>query len=223
MTEWKIQPRAHGCQACGKSFADKDTYFTLLFDKRQSLDRLDVCPGCWENQYSQGANDRKGFVSFWQGVFTVAPPPPPEPILKESAESLLRKIVEGNEPKYRAACFILAVMLERKRIFKVKAQSFEDGHRTLFYEHARCGDLFTIIDPALQLQQLDEVQRQVADLLEHGLETRTAPESTAGLANTSPPETPSNFDEAAVARPDELPVSPSPAEAKAETETPATL
>ena len=188
MTEWKIQPRSHACQACGKVFADKGPYYTLLFDKRHSLDRLDVCPACWENQYGQGANDRKGFVSFWQGVFTVPPPPPPEPIQKDSAESLLRKLVESNDPAYQAACFILAVMLERKRVFKVKTQSFEDGHRVLCYEHAKNGDLFTIMDPALQLHQLDEVQRQVAELLEHGLPAETPLPVTADIPPPTPAE-----------------------------------
>lgn len=169
MIDWKIQSRARECQACSRPFADKQPYFTLLFDKRQVMERLDVCAACWEAQYSQGANNRKDFVSFWQGIFQEPPPPPPEPIQKESAESLLRKLLEQNNPDYIAACFILAVMLERKRIFKVKAQSTENGRRTLIYEHAKNGDIFTIQDPHLQLQQLDEIQRHVAHLLEHGL------------------------------------------------------
>ncbi len=169
MIDWKIQSRAQVCQACEKSFADKQPYYTLLFDKKQAMERLDVCAACWEAQYSQGANDRKDFVSFWQGVFSEPPPPPPEPIQKETAESLLRKLLEQNNPEYVATCFILAVMLERKRILKVKAQTTDQGQRTLIYEHAKNGDLFTILDPHLQLQQLDETQRKVAHLLEHGM------------------------------------------------------
>ena len=169
MTEWKIQPRSNACQGCAKGFSDKAPYYTLLFDKRHNLDRLDVCPDCWASQYSQGANDRKGFVSFWQGVFNVPPPLPPEPIQKESAETLLRRLVEMREPKYEGACFILAVMLERKRMFRVKTQSSEDGQRVLYYEHTRTGDLFTITDPSLQLRQLEVVQHQVTELLKQGL------------------------------------------------------
>ena len=41
------------------------------------------------------------------------PPPPSEPIQKQTAESLLRKLIELNDPKYIAAGYILAVMLER--------------------------------------------------------------------------------------------------------------
>jgi hypothetical protein len=188
MTEWKIQSRSNACQSCGKTFADKDAYYTLLFDKRHNLDRLDVCPECWTSQYSQGANDRKGFVSFWHGVFTVPPPPPPEAIQKESAESLLRKLMELNDPQYQAACFILAVMMERKRIFRVKTQSVQDSRRVLCYEHPKSGDLFTIVDPGLQLDQLAAVQLQVAELLEHGLHARDAmPVASATAEELMPP------------------------------------
>ncbi len=168
MTEWNIQSRAHACTACGKSFSDKETYHTLLFDEKAEFRRSDVCQPCWEKQYSQGARDRKGFISYWQGVYQ-APPPRTEAIQKENAESLLRKIIELNDPQYSSAAFILAVMLERKRLLKVKEQVVRDGRRVFIYEHPGTGDVFTVGDPNLQLDQLETVQRDVAALLEHGL------------------------------------------------------
>ena len=168
MIEWNIQSRAHACQACASPFADKQPYHTLLFDDQSGYERLDVCEACWAVQSSQGATNRNGFVSHWQGVFEF-PPARPEPIQKENAESLLRKLVEQNDPGHGAACFILAVMLERKRVFKVKDQITRDGRRIFIYEQAGTGDVFTIADPGLRLDQLDEVQRDVAQLLEHGL------------------------------------------------------
>jgi hypothetical protein len=60
-------------------------------------------------------------------------------------------------------------MLERKRILKVKEQIVRDGRRVFIYEQPRTGDIFTIADPNLRLDQLEEVQRDVAQLLEQGL------------------------------------------------------
>ena len=174
MNEWNIQSRAHACQACAKPFADRQPYHTLLFDEKAGYERLDVCEACWSSQYSQGATSRKGFVSHWQGLFEI-PPIRPEPIRKENAESLLRKLVEQNDPRHAAACYILAVMLERKRILKVKEQVRRDDRRVFLYEQAGTGDLFTIVDPELQLNQLEAVQRDVAHLLEHGLESAGGP------------------------------------------------
>jgi hypothetical protein len=169
MIEWNIQSRGHVCQGCQKRFADGEPFHTLLFDQKQRFERLDVCDACWKAQYSQGATDRRGFVSYWQGVYEAPSAAPVEPIQKESAETLLRKLIERKDPMHAGALFILAVMLERKRLFKVKAQWNEHGQRAFVYEHAKSGDLFTIPDPDLQLDQLDAVQRDVASLLEHGL------------------------------------------------------
>ena len=168
ITEWNIQSRGHGCEACGRTFADKEIYHTLLFDEKADFRRSDVCAGCWQQQYGEGARDRKGFISCWQGVYN-APTPPSDPIQKETAETLLRKLIEQNDPQHIPAGYILAVMLERKRILKVKEQIVRDGRRVFIYEHPKTGDVFTITDPNLRLDQLEQVQRDVAALLEHGL------------------------------------------------------
>ena len=60
-------------------------------------------------------------------------------------------------------------MLERKRLLKVKEQLREDRHRVFIYEQPASGDLFTIPDPDLKLEELEQVQIEVAALLEHGL------------------------------------------------------
>jgi hypothetical protein len=169
MIDWNIQARSHTCQACHKHFADKESFHTLLFDERQGYQRLDVCEDCWKTQFSQGAVEKKGFVSHWQSVYTPPPAAPPDAIQKDTAETLLRKLVEQNAPEHAGARFILAVMLERKRILKVKTQLVENGARVFIYEHGKSGDLFSIADPKLELNHLELVQKDVAHLLEHGL------------------------------------------------------
>jgi hypothetical protein len=180
MNEWNLQSRAHACQACHRPFADKEPYHTLLLEEKQEYARLDICHGCWEAQYREGACDRKGFISHWQGIYHVPPAAPPDPIQKESAESLLRKLIETNDPQHGPVCYILAVMLERKRLLKVKEQMQRDGRRIFIYEQPRTGDIFTITDPNLQLNQLEEVQRATAELLGHGVNPPSPVESSSG-------------------------------------------
>ena len=121
-----------------------------------------------------------------------APPPPTDPIQKDTAESLLRKLIELNDPRYVPAGYILAVMLERKRLLKVKEQVVNEGKRTFIYEMPKTGEVFTITDPDLHLDQLEAVQHDVADLLEHGLNPPPAAESALAQpagepAGTMPP------------------------------------
>jgi hypothetical protein len=167
MNEWNIKPRAHACQACSQPFADQQPYHTLLFDKPPDLRRSDICQPCWLKQNTENLRQKSDFISHWQGVYEVTVVV--EPIEKETAESLLRKLIELNDPRYVPAGYILAVMLERKRVLKVKEQIVRDGKRTFIYEQPKTGDVFTIADPDLRLDQLEEVQRDVDALLEHGL------------------------------------------------------
>jgi hypothetical protein len=185
MTDWNFQGRAHACHACAGPFANRQAYHTLLTFERHELTRQDVCEACWTAQFAEGAKDRKGFISHWVGEYQAPPAAPPDAIQKETAETLLRKLMEKNDPQYRAAAYILAVMLERKKILKVKAQLKEDGVRIFVYEQPKTGDVFTIPDPELQLTQLEAVQRQVAALMEGSLETPAEP-----AAYIAPPDQP---------------------------------
>lgn len=193
MNEWHIQSRAHACEACARPFVDRQPYHTLLFDEKQDFRRQDVCPECWQKQLSGEGRARSGFLSYWQGVYE-APAPVTEAIQKETAETLLRKLIEQNDPRHAPAGYILAVMLERKRILKVKEQINRDGRRIFIYEQPKTGDLFTIADPNLRLDQLEEVQRDVAMLLEQGLNppsvAEAAPTTEATFPATEPPATP---------------------------------
>ena len=182
MNDWNIQTRAPACEACAQPFADRQTLHTLLFDEHaEDLRRMDVCEACWQNQFSDGARERKGFISHWQSIYE-APAPTTDAIHKDTAETLLRKLIEQNNPRYAPAGYILAVMLERKRVLKVKEEVVRDGKRVFVYEQPKTGDMFTIADPVLRLDQLEEVQRDVAALLEHGLNPPPPPGETPAPA-----------------------------------------
>jgi len=185
MNEWNIQSRASACEACAQPFADQQPYHTLLLDVPPDLRRSDICDPCWQKQFAGDARNRAGFISHWQGIYE-APPLPVDAIHRETAETLLRKLLEQNDPRHAPAMFILAVMLERKRVFKVKEQIVRDGRRVFIYEQPRTGDVFTIADPDLRLDQLEQVQRDVASLLEHGLNPPAPP--TAGETPAPAPE-----------------------------------
>ena len=175
MDNWNIQSRAAACQTCSQPFADKQIYHTLLFDVPPDLRRSDICETCWQKQNTGDTRSRTGFISHWQGIYES--PVVSDPIQKETAETLLRKLIEQNDPRYAPAGYILAVMLERKRILKVKEQVVRDGTRVFIYEQPATGDVFAIADPHLRLDQLEEVQRDIAALLEHGLNPAAANET----------------------------------------------
>lgn len=202
MIDWKIRSRSNECQACNVKFTDGQAYHTLLFSERQEHQRVDVCRDCWDEQYGHGANDRKGFISHWAGTFLIPPPPPPEPIQKETADTALKKLVELEDSSFGPVCFILSAMLERKRLLKVREEFRDSDHRVFVYEHTKTGDIFTIRDPELKLDELQEVQHDVALLLEKGVdvllngpEAGESSESESSVEESTDSEGPSDADE----------------------------
>jgi len=179
MIVWNIQTRGHACAITGRSFADRESYYTVLLGHEDALERLDLCTEAWKT-HGPEVLARPNLISHWRGVYEAPPATPPEPIAKDDAESLLRALLERNDPKFAAACYILAVMLERKRLLKVKTQLREAGRRVFVYEHPPTGDLLTVADPDLQLDQLESLQHQVADLLAHGPDGAPAPQADPG-------------------------------------------
>lgn len=178
MDDWNIQLRHDACSQCQKTFAEKDVFFTVLSTHLGGYLRQDLCRPCWDTSGGGSVREKAGVISHWQSVYEPPAPPPPDPLPKEDAESILRRMLERNDPTENEARFILAVMLERKRILKHR-ETRQDAEKILVYEHLRTGEVFMIADPGLHLDQLQEVQKRVATMLQAGsAEIAQAPAAT---------------------------------------------
>jgi hypothetical protein len=213
LSDWNIQSRGHQCHACNTAFEDGTSYHTVLAYENNEYVRQDICTTCWA-QEGDGSLSRKGFISTWQGTYEAPPPAPPEAIQKDNAEGLLRKLVETGEARWREASYILAVMLERKRVLKVKEQIKDADSRVFVYEMSQSGDVFTIPDPNLKMEELEQVQIEVATLLEHGLPVEgkpwpPEPEEPTGEADAEASEdtgdTPESAEDAEAPEPETTP------------------
>lgn len=174
-TEWNVRPPASACATCGRAFEDGETMLSRLEpDPEAGHRRVDVCLRC-----ADGASGPR--VSAWRTVWR-SPPAVVEPIQKETAESLLHRLIESRDERHLAAIFVLAVMLERKRILVERdVELLDNGQRRRIYEHRRTGDVFTILDPRLHLDDLERVQAEVARLLDG------APVEAGAAPSAAPP------------------------------------
>src|ERR1700760_4775322 len=151
--EWSIQSRANRCAVTGVEFQDGDYFYTLLFEDGASLRREDISEAAWKER-----NDNQQPYSFWRSKYEAPPPAAPEAIAKQTAEDLLRRYMEETSPQHAAARYLLAAMLERKRLLKeVESKKTESGI-TRIYEHTKTGEVFVIPDPQLRLAQIEQVQ-----------------------------------------------------------------
>ena len=166
-TDWTIRPCASVCSLCGTAFADRQTLHTRLLFSRDGYLRQDFCADCWPRRdAAQDAPLPATEISDWTATYHAPPPKPLPPVQRETAESLLRQLIETDDPANAAPLFILAVMMERRRIFIERKVALQpDGARLRLYEHRKTGETFLIPDPGLRLTDLEPVQLQVLSLL----------------------------------------------------------
>jgi hypothetical protein len=158
--DWNIRSRAEACDATGKPFEEGEIFYTALFREEDGFRRNDLCEEAWTTRSADPA--APAAFSSWRSKFEPPAPPPPEPLPRDDAEGILRRLLESNDPSHVNTRYLLAVMLERKRILRPQP-SVEKG--MLVYEHARTGETFLIVDPELSLSDLVAVQEEVSALL----------------------------------------------------------
>jgi hypothetical protein len=157
--DWNIRSRAEACDATGKGFAEGETFHTALYREGDGFLRRDLCEEAWA---SLAADPQQPPFSSWRSKFEPPAPPPPEPLPRDDAEGMLRRLLESNDPAHTNTRYLLAVMLERKRILRPQP-SADKG--ILVYERAGTGETFLIADPNLSLSDLARVQEEVTALL----------------------------------------------------------
>ncbi len=162
---WEIKPRADVCARSGRPFADKETFWTLLFDDGVDFRREDVCEDAWKEIRDAPEGTLEKPFSFWKSRYTLPPAEQPEPLGKEGAEQMLRRLMNELSAAGTNTCYILALMLERKRVLKQTDSRFDEQGRILIYQHNVTGEVFMIRDPMLRLDQIEPIQREVYAIL----------------------------------------------------------
>lgn len=167
--DWKIRAAQAVCHETGRSFVDGEVFLTCLFEDSDSdgFVRRDYSLKAWESVQSSLA---PAPYSFWKSTFRV-----PEPVettklsvTETPIEDLLRRFIEEDSPATEKARYILVLMLERGKILR-QVDSRSIGERNLiFYEHSKTGDVFIVTDPGLKLSEVEDVQREVIELISEG-------------------------------------------------------
>jgi hypothetical protein len=159
--EWEIKSRAHCCARTGRQFREGEYFYTLLFRDGEGFRREDISEEAWARR-----NENIEPFSFWRSKYEPPAPPIPEPLPKDGAESLIRRLIAEGNPASANARFILALMLERKRILR-PVESRDPG--LLVYEHAVTGETFIVANPNLALERIPAIQDEVSAMLARSL------------------------------------------------------
>jgi hypothetical protein len=173
VTDWQIQTRSKACRSCSRPFDEGDVYWCVLAEgenvlaEGEALERSDYCASCWAAG-SAAVLKAPEVISTWRGRVPPKLVPPDEPIKRTTAESLLSKYLHSSNASEKNFCYILGLILERKRVLRPRQVLHEEsrGARLVVYEHVRSGEIIVIEDPRLGLAELQQIHSQVAAILE---------------------------------------------------------
>jgi hypothetical protein len=154
---WEVKSRSIRCFKTETDFEEGNVILSRLVQTNEGMQRQDFLQQVWDDGLKADA------LFYWKTTFRLPPLKKEEPFKEENAEEFLREMIEKNDPALVNTVFILAVMLERKRLLIERGvQKDPDGRRVRIYEHKDSGETFFIVDPDLSLDQVAAVQEEVA-------------------------------------------------------------
>jgi len=154
---WEVKSRAKECAGTGRAFEAGELIYSRLVPRVDGPHREDYSEEAW----SEALRDSSLF--HWQTRFRPPAPRKEPPFREDNAEELLRDLVERDDPEWINTLYILALLLERKRILLDRgSQRDPSGRKIRIYERKDSGETFLIVDPEPDLERIAELQDEVA-------------------------------------------------------------
>ncbi|MEM6823225.1 MAG: hypothetical protein AAF558_14950, partial [Verrucomicrobiota bacterium] len=147
------------------AFQEDEEFYTVLFQEKEGLRREDLSIEAWDQRGSQDETP----ISSWKSHFKPAPPAEQELVGKQDAESELRRLLDKGAPESAKLCRLLALLLERKRMLKLREKISQGDQKLLVYEHTDTQESFMVPDVEFSLSDLDSLREEVIENSESNL------------------------------------------------------
>ncbi|GHC61769.1 hypothetical protein [Roseibacillus persicicus] len=182
--KYSIKSRSHCCHVTGEAFVEDQPFIAAIFPDPEASGylRLDYSMEAWEAR-----DEETEPFSFWRSHYKPPVQEEKAQVTPHDPESLFAKLVEDDEEHTENARFILAAMLERKKIIReTDTQQLPTGLLRI-YEHRKSGDVFIVKDPQIALADVESIQEEVQQLLdpEKYAENHPSEESAAEEGKTA--------------------------------------
>lgn len=161
--DWQIQSMSKDCKFCGLAFIRNQRVRTVLLRAQEGFERIDLCDKCWELHWKDELKRPAEFISSWSTIYRSASPR--RQMNKDAIERILRELLTGSENINEGLCYILALILEQKKVFRLKGELIEGERIFLQYENIKSGELFIVPYPKLDWSKMPELELQIERLL----------------------------------------------------------
>jgi len=187
---WHIRSRGRECAATQRPFVTGEPIITALFPDPESSGylRRDYCLEAWSAQPAEAEVP----FSSWRTKYATPGGDKPQAVEREQPEDILRRMVEEDQNYTENTRYILAVMLERKRILRETDTQRTPTGILRIYENRKTGEVYIVKDPDIPLSQVDALQQEVLLLLEASplpSPDPSAPSDPSDPSDEAPPPT----------------------------------
>jgi hypothetical protein len=161
---WHVRNRSRECSITQTPFTEGQPIVTALFPDPESSGylRKDFCETAWAERSPE---DESPFSS-WRTKFQPTPVNDNQPaVTKQTAEDLLKQLVEDDQEHTENTRYILAVMLERQKLLRETDTQPTNRGILRIYEHRKTGEVFIVKDPNIPLDKVEKIQLEVMELL----------------------------------------------------------
>jgi hypothetical protein len=181
---WHIRSRSRECAASQRPFIPGESIVTALFPDPESSGylRRDYCLDAWNGLPPEVERP----FSSWRTTYATPGGDKPPEVEKENPEDILRRLVEEDEDHTENTRYILAVMLERKRLLRETDTQRTPTGILRIYENRKTGEVYIVKDPDIPLSQVDALQQEILLFLEtNGRPPASEPPNPVGFVNAA--------------------------------------
>ena len=162
--QWKLASRKHACSHTEEAFSEGQPFYTAIFwdTEEGEFRREDYCESAWDE-----LGESLEPFSYWRSHYEppVADPKKQEVVDKEDAEAALKRMITENQPETEKTRYLLALMLERKKILQQIDAQEKDGQRLIIYKRRKTEEIFIVPDPGLELEEVPRIQAEVLAMM----------------------------------------------------------
>jgi hypothetical protein len=154
MTDYQIQNSSRRCAITGRELNPGERYYSVLLDDGGTFTRKDYSVEAWQGP-------PEGAFSFWQGRLPTGQGPRRLVIDDDMLVECFERLEGQEEPNKLSFRFVLALLLMRRRRFKLEESRQEGDAEVLVLRCPRTGARHQVLDPKMSDEELEGVQDDI--------------------------------------------------------------
>jgi hypothetical protein len=158
VTDYQIQSSTRRCAVTGRELQPGERYYSVLLEEGGSFVRKDYSREAW-------TGPPPGAFSFWQGRLPTGTAPRRPPIDDDLLVECFTRLEGELEPNRLSFRFVLALLLIRRKRFRLEDTRKLGGQEVLAVRCTRSGTRHEVLDPGLSDGELESVQEDVFRVL----------------------------------------------------------